>query len=50
LKNAENQKNKFILFDDGLKFKDMKSKYQDLRIEHGAFIFTYVPSNVGNIR
>ena len=28
----------------------MKANYQDLRVEHGAFIFTYVPSNVGNIR
>ena len=50
LKNAEKKKNKFILFDDGEKFNDMKSSYQDLRVEHGAFIFTYIPSNVGNIR
>ena len=50
LRSEEGVKNKFVLYDDGENYNQYRSKYNNLRIEHGTFIFKYVPCNVGNIR
>ena len=50
LRSEEGVKNKFVLYNDGENYNQYRSKYNNLRIEHGTFIFKYVPCNVGNIR
>lgn len=44
------ERHKFVLYDNGENFVSPGVEYEDLRVEHGAFLFSYVPCNVGNIR
>ena len=43
-------RHKFVLYDNGENFASPGVDFEDLRAEHGAFLFSYVPCNVGNIR
>ena len=42
---------KYILYDNGESYTNQKNHNEEnLRVEHAAFLFSYVPCNVGNIR
>lgn len=48
---AIGDKDKFTLFDTGENFtKKISSTRQQLRCEHGSFMYRYEPCNLGNIR
>jgi len=50
LRAVDGQKNQFVLYDNGENFVNTEARPEELRVEHGAFKFSYVPCNVGNIR
>lgn len=44
-------RHKYILYDNGESYSNQKNVDENvLRVEHAAFLFSYVPCNVGNIR
>ena len=44
-------RHKYILYDNGESYSNQNNVNEShLRIEHGVFLFSYVPCNVGNIR
>jgi hypothetical protein len=47
---ANNEHDRFVLYDNGENFDKRGVQFKNLRREHGAFIYRYEPCNVGNIR
>jgi len=47
---ANNEHDRFVLYDNGENFEKKGIQFKNLRREHGAFIYRYEPCNVGNIR
>lgn len=50
LRAADGELNTFVLYDAGENPKTKGIDYKNIRKEHGTFIYSYVPCNVGNIR
>jgi len=52
LRAINNEKDKYVLYDNGDAWdsKELEPNHQNLRKEHGAFVYRYEMCNVGNIR
>ena len=50
LRAVDGDKNKFVLYDSGEKYKSKNIPYRDMRREFGLFMYRYDPSYDGNIR